>query len=559
MKDDTMWFPEAELEKELAEYTRDWNPEELFALYTECTTLISSTKSRIRELASQGCFSRITGFLNGKNKKRNIDIADKTNRTLKLFFAIIRIVLDRIDTLNGKLDGLKCEMHEHNAKTNNRIIDMKKQLNMLEREVERLRRKEELKEWMHESSANFAGFCISETILHVVSQIFDLTEGRCDVGKDLLQHYLFTELKLRLSIKSSEFYGYLIENRQVLSLLNKEKCIFDRHLSVYGRVIFHIASFYERDPRKLLDEVERRQMIPAELCRRKYETIWCRKIPTEIPVFDLCENLIGDLRIARGMFLALPIPDEGMKKSQESARPAEVTGRNQSLWVLGAAGIRIFRGKKSEDIFFQQEQKHNLISHEQEADLIDQFCQTKDEKMVVVLPTPYITGGEAFLDGYPDFKEISYVSMADYYMYLWYKRFGVQGTDSEYVIIMEEYDKKISATEFRTTEHGYQICAKADGINCRRTGNHLLSDLAEKNFFRFVQKENAVFLIVTDHRGKVEERLSKKEVTLIEKEESWESCLKDSEKFCQRMEELMELAEIYQYDSTSHKFYERQS
>lgn len=111
-----------ELEAELDDYVKGWKDEELFALFTECTTYLSATKNRIRALEQQGALKRIAGFFSGKNRKLKIDILKKTNHTSKILFEIVRILTHRITMVDERVD----ELFEDQIKIHNELLMLQK-------------------------------------------------------------------------------------------------------------------------------------------------------------------------------------------------------------------------------------------------------------------------------------------------------------------------------------------------------------------------------------------------------------------------------------------------
>ena len=111
-----------ELEAELDDYVKGWKDEELFALFTECTTYLSATKNRIRALEQQGALKRIAGFFSGKNRKLKIDILKKTNHTSKILFEIVRILTHRITMVDERVD----ELFEDQIRIHNELLMLQK-------------------------------------------------------------------------------------------------------------------------------------------------------------------------------------------------------------------------------------------------------------------------------------------------------------------------------------------------------------------------------------------------------------------------------------------------
>lgn len=559
---DDIYFPadrgefRKELEAELDEYVNGWKDEELFALFTECTTYLSATKNRIRALEQQGALKRVMGFFSGKNRKLKIDILKKTNHVSMILFEIVRILTSRITMVDSRVD----ELFEDNIRIHNEILMLQKAQRRYDCKLEEHDARIRLIERFSLGTRRYAGLTGGEKILSVVSDIFNITNGNWEIDTGELETVLFDRLELPDHMEAKEFYNFLIEDPAELSLYMKDGCKFDDdgNVSEYGKIILNIDRFYNENP-LLICQANKRRVSPAELCMQEFNENWSGGIPENLDILTVCESLLYDMEIASYIYEepeSLDLEKECSEEDLDKPELEEKKGKKKRMIVFSPEKLQVFSKEGEEESYFEDAGRHNLLLPDMENMLKEKMDMMPEAESVIVVPSQYLSGGNDYFSGGRVDGACSFVSRADYYMYLWHAKFA-RDTRRKLVIIIEEYGKKLWAQAYHVKEDRYEKQAVAKDISWLRNGKHLLMDLEEKNFFESERKEEAAFIIISDHKDKEEKKLSKKGMQIIRKDSSWEDKWKDGQNFDVKIDELLKCSTVYEFCNEERRFITR--
>lgn len=542
-----------ELEAELDDYVKGWKDEELFALFTECTTYLSATKNRIRALEQQGALKRIAGFFSGKNRKLKIDILKKTNYTSKILFEIVRILTHRITMVDERVD----ELFEDQIRIHNELLMLQKAQRRYDCKLEEHDARIRIMERFLSGKRQYADLPDGKKILTVVSDLFDITKGNWEIDTRMLETCLFDQLNLPEQVEAEAFYNFLIEDPAELSLYRKSGCCFADfdNLSDCGRVICRINDFYEESP-QLIRRANEKRVSPAELCMQEFQENWSRDISQYLNVLRLCEDLLYDLEIASYLYTEPDGPDLERNDSKKDLCRVEAVKekkKKKRMIIFSSEKLRIFSEDGESMSYFEDTGKHNLLLPGQEKLLKKEIDALPEAERVVVVPSQILAGDYDLFSGECIDGICSFISRADYYMYLWHANFA-RHAKQDYVIIIEEYDKKVWAQAYQAQEDGYAKYATAGGISWLRNGKHLLMDLEEKRFFASVRKEEAEFIILSDHKNKEEKKLSKNGMRIIKADPSWEEKWKDGWEFDTEIDRLLHRSTVYEFHNEDRRF-----
>lgn len=225
--------------------------------------------------------------------------------------------------------------------------------------------------------------------------------------------------------------------------------------------------------------------------------------------------------------------------------------------IFSSEKLQIFSEDGESMSYFEDTGKHNLLLPGQEKLLKKEIDALPEAERVVVVPSQILVGDYDLFSGECIDGICSFISRADYYMYLWHANFARHAA-RDCVIVIEEYDKKIRAQAYQVKEGGYAKYAEAGGISWLRNGKHLLMDLEEKNFFASIRKEEAEFIILSDHKNKEEKKLSRNGMRITKTDSSWEEKWKDGQEFDMETDRLLSCSTVYKFHNEDRRFLKRE-
>lgn len=433
-------FIESEVEEIINGFAQKWGTDDLVELLGECEFALSYNAGRIDQLKAKG-LKRLYNAITGINRKNRQIVRDNVQSIQEISLKIQKILLRRIDIVSSAYGSL-------NDKVNTEIFWTQDVVKELIRKLKNVSIKADLTEWQvnvrnkrMKDGRKYMEASDGVKILLAVSDIFKIVRGQTDlIEESFLETTLNDSLKIPSQIRISDFYRDIISDKDCLQLYVKEEYNYPAgYISDYGRRIYKINSFYSDI--HMIEVAQNMGRTLEELCREAY----VKKEDCTISPSDLCWKLLEDLAdLDRRYQKEKVIPMELPKESKVPEAPIPESPKNSVLYSvlrITPEGRWLFRNK-------------NLSCNKTDFKANYSFKDENDIKTYLEGVSPYMVTVPCryFEICMSEIKNIllnktKYVSLADYYMYLWFGNTDRESRKSKRVAMIEYYahDMYVSA------------------------------------------------------------------------------------------------------------------
>lgn len=432
-------------------FIQEWSTDELIELLGECEFVLSYNAGRIDQLKAKG-LKRLYNIITRINRKNERIVRDNVQSIQEISLNIQKNLLRRIDIVSSAYLSL-------NDKVNTEIFWTRDIVKKLLRKLKNVSIKEELTRWQvnvqnlrMENGSRYAEASDGVKILLVVSDIFRIVRSQTDlIDEPFLETALNDHLGIPDQIRISDFYRDIISERCCLPLYVKEEYNYlAGNISEYGRSIYHINDFYLDYHIKEIAQQNGRTL--QDMCLETYGGTTHEKDKT-VRVSDLCQRLLEDLSDLDDRHQA-EMKETILQESTVKPTPQELPEETVTYSVLRLTpeGNWLFRDKS---VCYNKTDFKSDYS----------FPDEKGVKTYLDNNHPYmVTAPSGYFDKcMPEIKSIllnktKYVSLADYYMYLWFEHTNRDVRRSKRVALIEYYahDLYVSAYIVDKTGDSYQ-------------------------------------------------------------------------------------------------------
>ena len=451
-RNDLSWIDsiESDVEKMIDDFEREWGTDELIELIGECEFALSYNAGRIEQLKAKG-LKRLYNFITGISRKNKQIVMDNIQSIQEISLKIQKILMKRIDIVSSAYHSLNDKVDTEIFWTRDIIKKLLRKLKNVSVNAELTRWQVNVRNLRMENGSKYVEALDGVKILLVVSDIFKIIRDQIDlVDAPFLETTLNNYLEIPSQIKISDFYRDIISDRDCLPLyVKKEYNYLTGDISDYGRKICNINDFYLDYHIKEIARQNGRTL--KDMCFEIYGTMPNEENRT-VSSSDLCRELLEDL-VALDDRLSPPIPTmpeqiPPIPTIPES--PKEIVG--YSVLRLTPEGRWLFRDK-------------TVSCNETDFKSNYSFPDEKNIKTYLDGVSPYmVTAPSGYFDiCMPEIKSIlfnktRYVSLADYYMYLWFAHTNKNERKSKRVAFIEYYahDMCVSAYVVDKSGDSYQ-------------------------------------------------------------------------------------------------------
>ena len=471
--------------------------EDLVKFFMICQTLIDEDEAHIRRLYEEGgLFKQIADFVTGRTKKNQKMLWANQHEIQRISYKIQEILVKELSNTKADLALLKDKMSltERNLQ---RLTVFSWNLGM---DIKKTNWVATVHNRRTETGEFYRELPKMKVLLYVISDIYQLTDGRCDMTEaeilTSLEHIGFADDEL---LPLENFYMQAIEDSgKSLWLFVKDGLDYEgTALSPYGRILKSIHSFFRNEvpSSPVLSGLEenRSKTLCREYVKRHLKE---EGMEAEMPVYDFCRKLLDDLAAAHD---AMENDKMAIKKIEDT--PVTET----SICVIYPEGIRTI--SKGQDVYTRMPHGKCYTIDRPHADVILRTVLERFPAGNVVLAMPEAAiekfndfveefnhpGEEEDFDGQEErIKIAAVISLADFYSYLWFRNecFLDDGRplDDEKrtrrIGIAEYYDDYIYLYGYCTDDSGMQLiqCGKQSKVSRRDSEEELKDAFISKIF-----------------------------------------------------------------------------
>lgn len=470
-----------ELEGIIKELIDDWSTDEMIELLGECEFVLSSNEGRIEQLKAKG-LTRLWRMITGINKKNKLIALQNVHEIQKISLRIQRILMKRIDLVSSALISLNNKVNKEIFWTQgiiNSLIEKLESLPDMKIMIHLTRWQNNVRNYVIRNGRKYIDASDGMKILLVVSDLFEIVHERCYlIDRPFLETTLKDKLDLHDQIKVSDFYKDIIYEKEGLFLYTKyNNSPSLENTSIYGQMIYKIDGFYA-DP-YLLEMAENKNKSLENMCMEYFETK-IQKYNNTVCSIDLCSELLNDL------VLSLPRKQNELEnKEDDKVGKFTVEEENDTgNCIVGNCkeySIMRITPKREVCIF-----KNGVCIHKEIAPVKKDDCAFfNDEEIKEIIKTQrpsLIAAPSVYLRELKKNNDIlnnsiKYISLTDYYMYLWF----CENEDKRKGKVLEfiEYyrtDYYISVYVVNESGDGYRKGSPVTVTHHKRTTGHLKQD-----------------------------------------------------------------------------------
>lgn len=442
-----------------------WKSDDMIDLLAECEMALNNNEGRIKQLKARG-WVKLYYIVTGINKKNKIKVQETVHAIQDISFKIQKILLERIDIVASAVVYL-------NDKVNARMNWSNDIIKKLIRKIESLSNTQNLLQWQinvrsltTSNGKKYIDVSDGQKILLVVSDLFGFAKDwRSLIDRPLLETAL-DNLRVGESINVSDFYGNLIHEKESLSLFVKENYDYRTgNISSYGQMIYEIDKVYSQSS-YLMDMSTSLNTALADI-NRKINSTFGEKIRS----VDLCERLIDDLVCLDETFQikveaeqqaieeVKNEPNENQEESEGGYGMTKDAIENYSIFKVTPEGLCLFKEGKSGGTPFSNNTKNNHSFSKKNEEEIKLRLDSGDPYMII-MPWKYLQlcKEEEKNNSRMEIKNIlnkkKCISLADYYMYLWFNDTKVDDRKNKKLAFIEFYDNDLYVSGYEVDDLG---------------------------------------------------------------------------------------------------------
>lgn len=447
-------YSELEMKRIIDDFTKEWSTDELIELLGECEFALSYNAGRIDQLKAKG-LKRLCNIITGINRKNKQIVMDNVQAIQEITLRIQKILMKRIDIVSTAYLCL-------NDKVNTEIFWTRDTIKKLLRKLKNVSVKEDLTSWQvnvrNMRMANGHKYIEASDgvkILLAVSDIFQIVRGQIDlVEEPHLETTLNESLELPSNMRVSDFYKDIINDKDCLSLYVRKDYDYSKgNISPYGQMIRKIHDFYS--DYHIIEMAKNINRPLEDMCRETYGKM-IHEEDEIISPSGLCLKLLedlADLDCRQQIKIGEQTPHESDKESDDFYKCQEKNAQEEySVLRMTPEGCWLFKNENA---------SYNKTDFEYDYS----FSEEKNIKTYLDGVSPYmVTVPSGYFENcMPEIKSIllnktKYVSLADYYMYLWFGHMNKDERKSRRVAFIEYYahDMYVSAYVVDKSGDSYQ-------------------------------------------------------------------------------------------------------
>jgi len=534
-----------------------WNTDELIELLGECEWILSSNEERLEQLDIKG-FRLLCHIITGINRKNKQTVRRNMHEIQKISLAIQKIILKRIDLVSAAVRSLNDKVNEQTFWTLDIINNLYQKIEKRQRDTEIM---SELLMW-HNTVKNhtvnggkkYIELSDGRKILLVVSDVFRIAHERGSIIKRSFLESTLQNLNICDQINCFDFYETIIYEKECLSLYIREEYDYTgSDISTYGKTIYKIYEFY-KDPHLL--EVSKSMNIPLEsMC---IQTIRSNVQEEKIRTVDLCQTLLNDLILLNSDYqikikeqIRLEMEATQEENSDMVQKPSSVSKEGKmeekekieySILRLMPEELRMF--KENRDIYNKLDYKNNYTFSSEKA---IKTCLDSLNPYMIAIPTGY------FYECIPEIKDILTsktkvcLSLADYYMYLWFHNISVDKRKNHAVAMVEYYNHKLYVSGYSMDDSGdsYQKGFSKLIISHNRSVGTIIREIMSQKFFSDLSKDKVTIFKTFYADKRINKKLEDKGgIEMVC--DTWENSLKTNEEELKKtINDIMEKSESF--------------
>jgi hypothetical protein len=461
-----------------------WKSDDMIGLLAECEMALNNNEGRIEQLKARG-LRKLYYIITGINKKNKIKIQETVHAIQDISFKIQKILLERIDIIASTVVYLNDKV---NARINwsddiiEKLIRKIEDLSDTQIEVRLLRWQSNIRNLTTSNGKKYIDLSEGIKILLVVSDLFGIAKGwRNLVDRPLLETTL-DNLGVDELIKVSDFYGNLIYEKESLSLYVKENYDYRTvDISSYGQMIYKIDEVYSQSSYLMNMSVSLNEAL-ADI-NRKINNTFDEKIRS----VDLCENLINDLVCLDAAFqIEVEAEQQAIeevryepKENQEESKGVhgmiKDSNENYSIFKITPEGLWLFKEGKSGYTQFTNKTKGDYSFSKKNDEEIKLRLDAGDPCMII-MPWKYLQlCNEEKNNCRMEIKNIvnkkKCISLADYYMYLWFNDTKVDDRKNKKLAFIEFYDNDLYVSGYEVDDLGTDYRKGFSGLEISKGKN----------------------------------------------------------------------------------------
>lgn len=516
----------------LSEMLEKYSEDDLTELLCECEMLLQTNDIYLTKLNERG-LKRLYNLITGIERKCNRRLRDNFQAIHRISLNVGKVILSRVRDTQKLVCSLNAKYENDSRITQycinsllQKAIDHDKYIGELQRDVR-------LMEWERFDLKAYMSYSDTKKVLQIVSDLYAITGGNCEVKPGLLQQALENLSVWDVQIPPDTFSREIIWDIKCLPLYIKDELnysTFQTGLSAYGIIICQAYSLVIDQNVQALS-VARGEGMDALCLPLLRKTIADQNMDTGF-ARDICEGLLKDLgklhEIEKQERRPEPLPQEtpdGSKKPQTNTpdnggHKDEETQTKYSVLRLTPEGFWLFRDEKV--IYSPLEPKSDYSFSDEKP--IKSYLDSNNPYMVTA-PTGYFNGCIPEIKKF-FLEKMRYVSLADYYMYLWYQHESGNGQKSQKVAFIEYYahDLYVSGYEVNASDGSYRKIFSDLKIHWGRKPNHIEQDI-KSAFEKKILNSNDILMFRTFYFEKnILNKLNKIGVRMVD--DSWEDGLK---------------------------------
>lgn len=480
--------------------------ENLVKFFMICQTIIDEDEAHIRRLyETGGLFKQIADFVTGRTKKNQKMLWANQHEIQRISCKIQEILAKELSNTKADLALLKDKM-SLTEKNLQRLTVLSWNLGM---DIKKTNWVGTVHNRRTETGEFYKEILKMRVLLYVISDIYQLTDGRCDMTEaeilTSLEHIGFTNGEM-LSVEN--FYMEAIENSgKSLWLFVKDELDYEgAELSPYGRTLESIHRFFRNEVPVSpvlsgLDE-NRSKILCREYVKKHLKE---EGMEAEMPVYDFCRKLLDDLAAAH----------DAMEKDRLAIKKIEdAPVMETSICVIYPEGIRTI--SKGQNVYTKMPRGKCYTIDRTYADVVLQTVLERlpDGNVVLAMPEAAIEKFDDFVEKFNHPEEVedfndqeerikiaAVISLADFYSYLWFRNECILDDGNRKIGIAEYYDDYIYLYGYCTDDSGKQFaqCGKQSKVSRRDSEEELKDAFINKVFgvdSKKIKKENIEYIRV---------------------------------------------------------------
>lgn len=521
-----VYISELELENTMEHLIADWSADEMTQLLIECKWILSNNEERIKQQDVKG-LKYLWRAITGINRKNALIVQVNVQEIQKLSLKIQEILMKRIEYVVKVVDSLNRKMDEQTRLMQYAIINISQSIVTIQQDMLQLTRRQDLTQWLvniqnHRTKDNRRYHEVSDgmKILLVVSDTFQIMNGQGELIDIAHWDTAQGNLGLPSKIPAAKFYKDIIDdNESCVSLYIKDCYNYNtKGMSSYGKLLHEIHENYSNN---------------RERCFKILSDAIQQKGTDEIQVADLCKQLFDDLAKLHSDYQnKIEVQKElGLIKKMLPTPKAPGGGpkdggdnKDYSVLRLTPEGRWLFRDK--------------TVSYNETDFKYDySFPDEKNIKTYLDGVSPYmVTAPSGYFDNCkPEIKSIllnktKYVSLADYYMYLWFEHTNKNERKSKRVAFIEYYAHEMYVSAYVVDKSGdsYQKEYQKVTIHYNKTKPNIEKAILSLPVFSGLVWESILIFKTFTADKYIDKKLEKMGVKMVDN--AWEDILKTNNK-----------------------------